>query len=255
MKRFRSRARATAAVMLSMSRIQGPKMTEAVTNVPTVIEDGFEKSDQEERLIRGSIARCVDGVWKDSDGTPIPSDGRWVAWGTGECLQQWRDKMPVKTIIKKPGVPLPDVDELNAEIPQKEWEIGVNGPRPPWGRQNIVYLLDVETGAELTFISGTVGAAIAVENLKSKTGNMRKLRGARVVPIVSLGSKLMATQYGSRLRPEFVVQEFREFGAPSPAIAPAEPKKIAPPTLEEEMDDELPMFNDPPVEVIKGGKK
>jgi hypothetical protein len=246
MKRFHSRERAAAAVMLFLSRSRkGTKMTEVATNVPAVIEDGFNKPDQEDRLIRGNIARCVDGTWKDSDKNPIPTGSKWVAWAAGECLQRWHDKMPVETILKKPGIPLPDIDELNAKIPQQDWEKGLdNKARPPWVRQHILYLLNAETGAELTFISGTTGAAIAVESLKNKTGNMRMLRGTRVVPIVSLGSKLMQTQFGSRLRPEFVVEEWRELGSPSPAIAAELGKKIAPPTLQEEMNDEIPSFDD-----------
>jgi len=239
-KRFHSRERAIAAVMHFLSRMQKePKMT---TNVPTIIDDGFNKTDQEDRLIRGVIVRCVDGLWKDSDGNPIPSESRWVAWAATECLQQWHNKLPVKTITKKPGIPLPDIDELNSEIPQREWETGIDGkPRPPWVRQRVVYLLNAETGAELTFISGTTGAAIAVEGLRNKTGNIRLLRGSRVVPIVSLGNKLMQTNFGSRLRPEFTVQEWHEFGAPSPAITSEIGKKIAPPSLQEEMNDELPL--------------
>jgi hypothetical protein len=213
-------------------------------NVPAIVEDGFD-NDQEDRLIRGSIVRCVDGVWKDSDGNPIPPLTRLVAWATTECLQQWKAKLPIKTIVKKPGIPLPDIDELNSEIPQREWEMGIDGkPRPPWGRQLVVYLLDAATGAEWTLISGTVGAAIAVERLRRQTGNMRMLRGARVVPIVTLGNKLMTTNFGSRLRPEFVIQEWRELGSPSPAIASEIGKKIAPPSLREEMNDAVP-FNDP----------
>jgi hypothetical protein len=107
-----------------------------------------------------------------------------------------------------------------------------------------VYLLDAATGAEMTFISGTVGAAIAVERLRRQVGNVRMLKGTHVVPIVTLGNKLMTTNFGSRLRPEFVIQEWREFGAPSPAIASETSKKIAPPTLAEEMNDEIPSFDD-----------
>jgi hypothetical protein len=234
-----------AAVMFHQSR-RGPKMTEVTTNVPTIINDGFDKPAQEERLIRGSVARFLDGTWRDNDGNTLSPDGRWVAWATGECLQRWFDKQPVETIIKKPGVPLPNVDELNAKIPQKDWEKGIDGkPRAPWARQNIVHLLDAQTGAELTFISGTVGASIATEGLKINTGNIRMIRGTRVVPIVSLGNKLMQTQFGSRLRPEFVIQEWRELGAPAPAIAAPEiGKKSAPPTLDEEMNDEIPSFDD-----------
>jgi hypothetical protein len=221
-------------------------MNDKTTNVPAVVDDGFNKSNQEDRLIRGIIVRCVDGLWKDSDNNPIPSESRWVAWAASECLRQWKNKLPVKTLVKKPGIPLPDLDELNTEIPQREWETGIDGkPRPPWVRQRIVYLLNTESGAELTFISGTTGAAIATEALRNKTANMRMLRGARVMPIVTLSNKLMQTNFGSRLRPEFQIEEWRELGAPSPAIANTEVgKKIAPPSLREEMNDEVPSFND-----------
>jgi hypothetical protein len=77
--------------------------------------------------------------------------------------------------------------------------------------------------------------------------------GARVVPVVTLGSKLMQTSFGSRLRPEFVIQEWREFGAPSPAITHEVGKRIEPPSLKEEMNDEVP-FNDP-IDDIIGEKK
>jgi hypothetical protein len=157
-----------AAVMFHRSRnTESKQMNEVTISTPTVIEDGFNKSDQEDRLIRGSIVRCVDGTWKDSDGNLIPPDSRLVAWATNECLQRWRDKLPVETVAKRPGQPLPDVDELNAAIPQREWEKGIdNKPRPPWSRQVVVYLLDAATGAEWTYVSGTVGGAIAVERLR-----------------------------------------------------------------------------------------
>jgi hypothetical protein len=223
-------------------------MVEEVKNetLPTVITDGFDGGGAD-RLIRGVIVRCVEGVWKDTDGTPIPPDTKLVAWATTECLQRWKDKQPAETILKRPGAPLPDLDELNAGIPQKEWENGIDDkPRPPWVRQQVVYLLDAHDGGEYTFISGTVGAAIAVERLKDKTKNLRMLRGDRCVPIVTLGNKLMATKFGSKLRPEFVIQEWRTLSTSTTAVTAQSPaaiehvgEKVESPTLEEELNDEI----------------
>ena len=34
--------------------------------------DGFSEADANNRVIQGSIIRCVDGRWLDRDGLPIP---------------------------------------------------------------------------------------------------------------------------------------------------------------------------------------
>src|SRR5262249_39610492 len=155
------------------------------------IDDGFVDAADHNRVIRGVILRCVDGNWSDADGTKVPAGTRLLAWAIAQAVQRWENKLPVETIIKQPGVPLPDIDELNAAIPRAEWETGMNGPRPPWAKQHIVYLLDANDGSEFTYINGTTGAAIATERLQDKVKNMRMLRGDRVVPLVELGSKSM----------------------------------------------------------------
>jgi hypothetical protein len=159
-----------------------------------------------------------------------------------QALQLWRNKLPVETIIKQPGTSLPDIDELNSDIPREQWELGLNGPRPPWVKQRIVYLLNPDDGGELTFISTTTGAAIAFERLRDKVRNMRMLRGGQVVPVVELGSKPMQTKYGAKLRPEFVIVEWRNLGGP--AIQTQSPTligtKVEEPTYEEALDDCIP---------------
>jgi hypothetical protein len=223
-------------------------MTDESKNaIALILNDGFEGANGKgEKLIRGVIVRCVEGIWKDADGTLIPQEKKLVAWATNEALQRWEDKRPVETIVKCPGVPLPDLDDLNAKIPQKEWEPGIDGkPRPPWVRQGIVYLLDPHDGSEFTFISGTIGAAIAIERLKDKTKNLRMLRGDHCAAVVTLGNKLMTTKFGSKLRPEFVIQEWRTLGTPQ---VPAQPvaaiehigSKVEEPSLSEELNDALP---------------
>jgi hypothetical protein len=234
------------------------------TNLPTTVHDGFADAADPNAggVIRGVIIKCVEGSWTDADGAKIPPGTKLLAWATAQALQRWQNKLPVETIIKKPGVPLPDVDELNDKIPQAQWEKGLNGPRPPWVKQQVVYLLDPVSGGEYTFISGTTGAAIATERLRDKVKNMRILRGDRVVPLVELGNKPMPTKFGTKPRPDFTIAEWRNLGpppavsapTPTPALTHEIGTKVAEPSLAEEMNDTIPDFDvqapDPPAKKV-----
>jgi hypothetical protein len=231
------------------------------TKLPATVNDGFDAADPNaERVIRGIILKYVDGNWTDADGAKVPAGTKLLAWAMTQALQLWRNKLPVETIIKKSGVPLPDVDALNDKIPQAQWEKGLNGLRPPWVKQNIVYLLNAKDGSEFTFISSTTGAAIAVERLRDKVKNMRVLRGEQVVPVVELGNKPMTTKFGTKPRPDFPIVEWRNLGPPAAASAPTLTPapalsheigtKVEAPTLAEELNDAIPDFGaeafDPP---------
>ena len=101
-------------------------------NLPTI--------DTSERLIQGSLLKCVDGRWSTQDG-PDLSGKRLLALTTAKAIQRWQLKEPVETIVDA-NAELPDVDELNSKIPRAEWEPGLDGqprstPGPP-GPQRIV---------------------------------------------------------------------------------------------------------------------
>lgn|SRR5262245_37707000 len=223
------------------------------------------------RVIQGVILKCVDGRWEDRDGLTPPDV--LMAMGTARCLQCWKDQEPVDTIPETADAPLPDVDDLNAKIPTKQWEKGFDGKsRPPWQVQYIVYLLNPETADVWTFINSTAGARIAYERLTDKFRWMRRLRGNNIAPIVKLDSRPMKTSFGQKMRPEFTVLEWRDLGSgdrpdalqlehqpqepatdaaatePAPAPASATTKKqkkkvgkpVKPVTLQEELNDDLP---------------
>ena len=102
-------------------------------NLPTI--------DTSERLIHGSLLKCVDGRWSTQD-DPDMTGTQLLALTTAKAIQRWQLKEPVDTVVDT-GTGLPDIDELNATIPRTEWELGLDGqPRPPWQRQYVVYLLD-----------------------------------------------------------------------------------------------------------------
>ena len=81
-------------------------------NLPTISED---------RIIHGEILRCVDGIGPCVRNRNQPPDtvaaGDWqpprrAALGTARSRS--------RTIRKWPGEALPDIDELNAQIPRSE---------------------------------------------------------------------------------------------------------------------------------------
>jgi hypothetical protein len=144
----------------------------------------------------------------------------------------------VETITTKP---LPNVDQLNSTVPEAEWEEGIAGPRPPWQRQRAVYLVRSSDGSTFTYVSGTIGGSIAVDGLIDRVATMRKLRGQDVLPLVGLGSKTMKTKYGQRLRPEFIVDGWRQVGGNGDAKAIETKAEVGtpvkPPTVAEELND------------------
>jgi hypothetical protein len=147
---------------------------------------------------------------------------------------------------------LPDVDKLNAAVPQDQWHIFQGTPQPPWKTEYVVYLLDTSDASLFTFLNYTVGAKIAWENLHNRIKWMGALRGASVLPVVELTSatmKLKKVEGAKKLRPEFKVYEDRWIslgggqggtpliGKPAPAQIG---KPVAPVTAEEELNDEIP---------------
>jgi hypothetical protein len=148
-----------------------------------------------------------------------------------QAAQHWRCQKPVETIPFTAGTRV-NVEALNAETPQSEWEPGLDGGlKEPWQLQHIVYLLDPKDGSKYTALNSTTGMRIAWEVLVDRVKTIRKVRNAAARPIVTLTSAPMKTKYGMKDRPEFKIEEW--IGLP----APNEPKKL---TAAEIIDDDLP---------------
>jgi hypothetical protein len=223
--------------------------------LPAIADDGFDHDGGDNRLIKGEVIKCVDGNWSIRNGDALPAGSQFIALATATALQKWQDGMPVETILKVSGKSFPDVQELNHAIPEDDWEEGLDGkPRPPWVLQQIVYLLDPRTASVFTFINSTWGAQHAVRTLRDRVAIMRSLRGSRVVPLVTLDSRPFKGKYGTKIRPEFTVEDWRDLSGPSPAspsLAPAPNtpmiehvgKSVEKPTTEEILNDELPSFD------------
>jgi hypothetical protein len=173
---------------------------------PPPEDDGFDGSLQSGRLLKGMFAKWTDSAgWHDRDGMALPSLVLVIA--VFEFLQRWSNKKP-DIITEKP---LPDPESLNASIPQSEWELDLNGkPRPPWAHAVGAYLVDPASGAIFTYANSTMGAHMAIDQLREATVVMRSLRGMRVTPLVKLTSRPFKTSFGMRTRPFFEIVEWRK---------------------------------------------
>jgi hypothetical protein len=191
-------------------------------------DDGFSRSLRaDDRLLKGQHARWTDSKgWHDRDGLPIPSP--LLVVGVTTALQSWKDKVPTVIVDK----PLPDPDELNAAIPQSEWEVGLDGkPRPPWQTVCVVYMVDENTGQTYTAVNSTTGWRIAFEALSEAVKVKRMLHGgARMLPIVNLESRPFKTGFGDRKRPHLQIVKWRSAGdrGEPPISAPSSTPQLPP---------------------------
>ena len=63
-------------------------INDQATNLPVINDDGFDQTDVNDRVIQGTILRCVDGAWS-ADGGDLPAGTKMLAVGTAQCLQRW----------------------------------------------------------------------------------------------------------------------------------------------------------------------
>jgi len=220
-------------------------MSDIANNIIPIVPpdyDGWDDIDADDRVIQGALVKCVDGHWSTKDRTTPPK--QLLALATTQVIQQWQDKAPVGApIFKRPGQPWPNIDELNATIPQEDWELGLDGkPRAPFQKQHLIYFLEPHSAAKFTYANGTTGASIAVRNLKDQIKWMRAMRGDNVVPLVELADKPFPTKYGQKLRPDFRIVEWRNLGVSLTKEAPqvGAAAAIEPPSTSEDVDDEIP---------------
>jgi hypothetical protein len=195
-------------------------------------------------LIKGDRLKFRDGVWS-LDGIKIDETTRFLVFETKKAAQRWEDGLPT-VIPETPGTPL-DVDAMNEAVPREAWEPSKfnSEPQPPWQLVHAVYLTRIPDCSPFTYVNGTTGTRIAVGRLHDRVETYQALRGANAVPIVTLGSKVMKTSWGEKLRPEFVVQDWRTLGGqpaqiehkPAPQGDVGEP--VEPISTAEELDDEI----------------
>ena len=205
-------------------------------------EDDNDDDDDDDRLHEGTILKFHDGKWITNEGLPPPKRLLAVAFVKANVRWAGRPGRPVETVRQIGSTPLPKVSELNAAIPEGQWEIGLNDqPRPPWERQSAVYLIDLVRAEKFTFATGSIGGSRAIRDLRDKVDTMRQLKGGiEVRAVVEPATAPFQTKYGMRVRPHFNVLGWLtpSGGGGStggPTLVPLAPLSVA-----EEIDDSLP---------------
>jgi hypothetical protein len=167
--------------------------TTQLTSVNEHIPDGFDEEEpQKQRTVIGSFVKFVEGEWSIG-GVPLDPNYRPIVIDIDHGLQHWKDGELVDERFEKP---LEDIDELNKQIPQEQWEIFPSGQRkPPWTHAYKFYLLDDVHGGRATYIANTVGAMIAYADLKDRMKWIRRLRGANTWDRVQLTWAPMPTKH------------------------------------------------------------
>jgi hypothetical protein len=170
------------------------------------------------RLLRGSFLKWADATgWLDRDGLKPPSP--MLVLATDDALQKWKDNK-AEVIRDKP---LPNPDDLNAAIPQSEWERGIDGePRKPWSHVVVVYLVNIVSGELYTYIASTTGAHVCFDTLNESIMTMQLLRGSNCTPLVNLSDRPMKTSFGMRKRPHFEIVDWKTPGG-GPKAVPVQP--------------------------------
>jgi hypothetical protein len=199
------------------------------------------------RLIKGELLN--DGV------TP---PGELLVVGITHGLQCWKDRELLDELSEEDD-PLPDAKELNNQIPQAEWGLGLDGkPRAPWQFNWVVYLFDPDLGETYTYLNSTTGASIAVERLDDRLKMTQRLRG-KVLPIVKLDSRPMkiAALNITKLRPEFSVTEWRDFNGEPAQLPPPpdqDPAGAAAKLSQQPAADQSPPWKDLPSDPLEKKK-
>jgi hypothetical protein len=161
------------------------------------------------RIINGIFYQYIAnrGGWLIHENkNPAPTDHDILGLGTRRGRQRFVDGRPEIIAEIPDGPPLPSADELNAQIPEADWSIGLSGkPEAPWKNEFIFYGPDLHDLTVITYSNSTIGAARAIEDLEDKWNWARILYGEDVRPLVHLSETAFPTSYGERKRPVFRV--------------------------------------------------
>jgi hypothetical protein len=204
--------------------------------------DGFSDIDPTSSPLKGTTIRFKDGSYYSFE-DEIETEGRtFAAYDLRGGWQKLEEGVPPEYLMREPGKPKP----AQPHVDEVDWPTNLNGkPENPWRWTFYLFLIDVNSGEALTFSSSTVGGTKGVIELRDQIDFMRRYR-ANAIPIISLDSKMMPTQFGSKVpRPYFKLHGWKSHGDEQTLLTHEAPLvDIEKPSLKEGMKDEVP-FNDP----------
>jgi hypothetical protein len=202
-----------------------------------------------DRGMHGELIQFKDRQHLLQDGTAIPPDRQFLRIHQAQVIQFWQGGRPdpTKDIVEQPDKDFPDVAALNDQVPKNQWELdAITGePRAPWSLAYAIYLFDPKNAQIYSHMGSTNGQRVAYYTLRERIQWMRAYRDESVAPILTLGEKLFSKRF-NKFRAEFIIVEWRRPpGELEPKRLEKPPagfigEKVEPPTLKEELNDEVP---------------
>ena len=175
-------------------------------NLPVTFGIGIDFN----QVRNGEVLKFVDGRWSSRGGPELPHGTKMLLRGMRRALQHWERQTLLDEKIEKRGECLPSVKKLNDEIPQSEWERGLDGElRKPWALYHVFYLINDDDGCAFYHSNCTYGQMLAYHELENKLA-IDEVKGLQGIPILELHSKSMPTARGLKQRPHYKV--FGYFG-------------------------------------------
>jgi hypothetical protein len=210
-------------------------MNNSHSNLPALAgsaDDGFASIATGASLIIGQYLKFRKGQYPVGRDEGDLSGATLCAYAVKQAWQKWVDSRVARQIVRTPGNLFPqDAEEIADDDGGGEWQLA-----------SLLYLRDLNTGADYTFTTSSNGGRRAVAILAGQIGNMRFIQPG-AFPIVRLDSgTFRSRQFGEISCPQFTVTGWVDAdGRPltrssPPDTAPA----LSPPPLQAELDDEIP---------------
>jgi hypothetical protein len=173
--------------------------------------DGFDSDDdeQDQRLLQGTPLKFTNGyTWVTKAGEEMSTDKEFIAVDMKRVEAKWPTDKNARphTRVLFPGEKFRDMRKLNEETPKSEWREYNGQLKGPWENQYYLYLLD-SLMKRYTFVASTIGAHIAMSELRQQVRDARKVHGRATYAKVRLSDTWMKTSYSpeGRQRPHFIV--------------------------------------------------
>ncbi len=229
----------TTAAPMPPETAAKPPATAPTAWVPPRASDGFDAvldANGNRSIIRGIKIKFTNNAeWIDDAGEVIPPDREFLVVELTKVVQKWIDALPAEQRILEPHEPFPDVERLNAEVPQSEWTEKFGKLVGPWQNSIALHLFDPKTLEGFTWPTSTAGGFRCIDELQGRVRRARRLQGDNVFPLVTLADIHMNTQFSGRQRPHFKVLRFVALGSATEQQSLLAPADKVPP-----MNDEIP---------------
>jgi len=202
-------------------------------NLPTVWDTHHTSDDP----AQGTEIRLItDTIVTGREKTPRPAGKQDIVIGHAEAWRRLEAGAKPQWLKRQPGEPKPP----QPFVPEDEFVTDLSGKKVnPWRYVHYIYLLDAKTGTVATFVTDSVGGAMAVDELSQQIIAMQRFRGTAAVPVVELKVVPFRTRFGVKKRPHFEILGWRTAGGGDQAPALVDFSQQEDPTAET-LDDEIP---------------